>query len=478
MRPFIQLFRTPRGQYVYDVNKSELLPITEDSFTFLQKCMDGTANVAESGLDEIKALISTGYLKTQSAVKDICHPYIPYLKQFLNRKISKITLQVTQSCNLRCKYCIYSEDINQYQRSHSNKRMSIETAKKAIEFLYDHSVDSESVNIGFYGGEPLLELPLIKQAVQYARNLFDGKKITFAITTNGTLLTSEAITYLAAEDISLTISLDGPKQIHDKCRVFEDGRGSFDILMNNIDMMRRLAPEYYKKLQFSMVMDPANDFDCINDITVAANDFNDHSFLASIVEREANNQVLYSEDYIWKSEYHHFLALLSVIGRFPNEEVSALSKRAVGSLFNDSKFAHMFGPLHPTDAPSGPCIPGQMRLFINAEGSFFPCERVSEQSKVMCIGSLDKGFDTAKAKKILDVGSITKEICRNCWSFRYCMLCAKRADDGGECLSPKRKLANCENVRASTYEKLRKLLLLNEIDLYYSTQAREKEGVM
>ena len=146
--PFIQLFKTPRSQYVFDANKDEIFSVSPESFAFLKRCMSGEANVDDSEIKEIQELIQEGYLKTESIVKEIRHPYTPYLKCFLDRKLSKITLQVTQGCNLRCKYCIYSEDINKHQRSHSNKRMSWETAKKSLDFLWGHSADSDSTNIG------------------------------------------------------------------------------------------------------------------------------------------------------------------------------------------------------------------------------------------------------------------------------------------------------------------------------------------
>ena len=82
--------------------------------------------------------------------------------------------------------------------------------------------------------------------------------------------------------------------------------------------------------------------------------------------------------------------------------------------------------LRRIDAPSGPCIPGQLRLFVNVHEQLFPCERVSERSPAMCIGTLDDGFNLENAQKILNVGKLTEESCKNCWCFRYCTLCAKR----------------------------------------------------
>lgn len=478
-KPFVQLFKTPRSQYVFDVNKNEMLPVSAESFHFLKQCKDGQADIGTASIEEIHELIREGYLRTESVVQEIRHPYTPYLKYFLDRKIAKLTLQVTQGCNLRCKYCIYSEDINVHQRSHSNKRMSWETARKGIDFLREHSIDSEKVNISFYGGEPLLEFPLIKRAVAYAKDIFDGKELTFAITTNGTLLTDEIIDFFAEEDVHLLISLDGPKEIHDKSRVFSDGRGSFDTVIKNVNRLKERVPEYAKKLGFSMVMDPSNDYDCINEITVASEDMNDHTFIASIVDRDYDeDSVSYSEEYSWKYQYQLFLALLSMVGRYPEKNVSAISRGAIGRLSSDMELFQMSGPLHLTDVPSGPCVPGQLRLFVSVEENLFPCERVSESSAATCIGTLDAGINIQKAGELLNIGAITDENCRNCWSFRHCTVCAKKADNNEESLSSQFKLSHCQEVRRNAYTKLRQLLLLQEIDLYYTKQTRKEGSVI
>lgn len=351
--------------------------------------------------------------------------------------------------------------------------MSWETAKKSIDFLWAHSVDSDKVNVGLYGGEPLLEFPLMQQIIAYAKGKFDGKEISFSLTTNGTLLSDEIIEYFAREDVMLMISLDGPKEIHDQNRCFVNGQGSFDIVMKNVKRMAEIAPDYAEKLSFSMVMDPANDFDCINKITFSAAALVGRDFQATIVDRDPEEKVVsYSESFSWKSEYQHFLALLSLFGRYPYDELSVISKGLVGSVTSDARMGFDAGTLPQVGAPSGPCIPGQLRLFANVEGQLFPCERVSECSKAMCIGSLDSGFDIEKAKNLLNVGAISKDACKKCWAFQHCSLCAKQADDGSEHLSAAKRMSNCKNVKADAYEKIRRLIFLNEVDQFYSEQVR------
>lgn len=477
-KPFIQLFRTPRGQYVFDVNQNEILPVSAEAFRFLHSCLVGKEDVGESRLPEIQALRERGYLRTDSAVQEIRHPYTDRLEDVLSRKLSHMTLQVTQGCNLRCKYCVYSEETNERQRSHSNRSMDWETAKRAIDFFYEHTVDSKNVAIGFYGGEPLLMLPLIKQILDYSRRLFDGKDVLYTMTTNGTLLTDETICFLAREKISLMISLDGPKEIHDRNRVFPDGRGSFDILSRNVARIKELAPDYYEQISLSMVMDPSNDFDCINELTVSGAEFNQFTMNAVVVETDYSDDsdVRYSEEYLWKYRYQQFLSLLTMFDRYPREKVSAILRSAATSVISEAKFTDISGPLRSVDVPSGPCVPGALRLLVNVDGKFFPCERVSERSEAMCIGSLDTGFDLSRARELLNVGAITKEACRTCWSFRHCSACAKKADDGSGQLSPKAKLSYCSDIRANAYEKMRQLILLEEAGRYYADQVRFMEG--
>lgn len=183
-KPFIQLFKTPNSAYILDANKNELIPICEESFVFLSKVLNGGDN-GLSPTEEILALQEEGYLSTESNVHQVKHVYTEFLPYYLDRKMGQITLQVTQKCNFRCKYCVYTSKENMKQRMHSQKSMSWRTAKSAVNFLWNHSVDSKKVNIGFYGGEPLIEFPLIQKVIRYSQKMFEGKELSFSITCNG-----------------------------------------------------------------------------------------------------------------------------------------------------------------------------------------------------------------------------------------------------------------------------------------------------
>jgi Arylsulfatase regulator (Fe-S oxidoreductase) len=477
---FIKLFMTPNHYYCLDANMSEIFEIGYESYQYLEQILDGQGDkkeiVNEAIPEEILTLQGEGYLSEKSNVKTVKHPYTDYLEEFLDRKLSKITLQVTQDCNFRCKYCIYSEDNHLLQRSHSSKSMNWETAKNAVDFLWKHSVDCNVINIAFYGGEPLLQMSLVKRVIEYSEGLFEGKKLTFNITTNGTLLDKEKILYLQKHNVSLTISLDGPKEINDKNRVFENGTGTYDSVMRKIALVREVAPDYAEKLSISMVMDPENDFDCINEICLKEEDFEKVSILASIVEKNDDvESAEFSNDYVWKYEYQRFLAILSHIGRYEREKVSPIISSSVNTEIEKHFEIEFMSRLYENDAPSGPCIPGQLRLFCNVDGQFLPCERVNEQSSTMCIGSLETGFDINKALKLLNVGDITSSTCKNCWCFRYCTLCCKKADSGKDTLDPAKKLSFCVESKNNAYHRIMMYLLLKECKTDYLQQIRNIE---
>lgn len=108
------------------------------------------------------------------------------------------------------------------------------------------------------------------------------------------------------------ISLDDPKEINDQNRVFQGGTGTYDTVIERIAMVRKVAPEYAHKLQNSMVMDPENDFDCINEIYIEEKQFDELFVSAAIVDQEYDGtKAVISETYAWKYRYQRFLALLS-----------------------------------------------------------------------------------------------------------------------------------------------------------------------
>lgn len=215
--PYIHTFYTPKGYYFYDFNTNAIVRINKSVYDFLnewEKNKDCPNSQSECGniIDELKR---AGFLSERHWTK-IEHPATKMLDRYLHSSVESITLQVTQQCNLKCNYCPYSGSY--YNREHSNRHMSFETAKQAIDFYIAHSFDIPVAHIGFYGGEPLIEYDLIRKIVEYCREKCFGKKIMYFMTTNATLLTEEVIDFLMENEFNLSISLDGPRNYHDRNR--------------------------------------------------------------------------------------------------------------------------------------------------------------------------------------------------------------------------------------------------------------------
>jgi uncharacterized protein len=153
--------------------------------------------------------------------------------------IGNIALLVAQECNMSCVYCY-----GQGGGYGGGGMMSEETAFRAVDWLMANSKKTERVNISFFGGEPLLNFPLIRKVVEYAKNAAQakGKKVTFGITTNATLLTDDIISFMSLEKINPLVSFDGPPEIQNRQRPLRDGSGSYDTVRANIRKLREAYP--------------------------------------------------------------------------------------------------------------------------------------------------------------------------------------------------------------------------------------------
>ena len=158
--------------------------------------------------------------------------------------LTTMVLNVTNQCNLSCAYCYeYSEDkIVDTTNGAQPKFMTDETARQSVDLLFRESGDNAVVHVSFFGGETLMNFPVLSRVVPYAREqaAARGKRVEFNLTTNATLLTSEMIGFLVDHDISVTVSIDGPREMQDRFRVFHDGRGTYDVLLPRVrELLRR-----------------------------------------------------------------------------------------------------------------------------------------------------------------------------------------------------------------------------------------------
>lgn len=322
----------------------------------------------------------------------------------------------------------------------------------------------ERLNIGFYGGEPLLEFQKIKRALEYINEKYSGRKVDYSLTTNGTILNDEIIHFFITNDFNVMISLDGPKEMHNENRVFENGNGSFDKIMENLRYVKDSYPEFFKKISFNTVVPPGNDYKCINDFFSANEVLEDNNLSRSTVSMwNIKGEVSYDDKYFITYKYQSLKILMAALGLYSKEKISRLFATDfveiqrfydnLGKILICTKCAH----------PGGPCIPGARRPMVDIYGNIFPCERVSEQSSVMKLGDIYTGFNVNKVNELLNIGKLTQNECINCWNFAHCGLCATAADVQGS-LSKEKKLSFCSNSKRATLNTMKSICLLKEFN--------------
>ena len=458
--PFVYAFALPKRKYIYDFNTNAIIKVNDKIYYALkeEKLFNNLDAETQKIIDDLK---QKGFLKSDHW-KAIEHPATKFFPLYLNSSLKSLTLQITQQCNLRCSYCPYSGSY--YNREHNFKNMSYETAEKAIDFYINHSYDIPQLQIGFYGGEPILEFELIKKIIKYVDKKAFGKKVVYHMTTNATLLTDEIMNYLVSKKFNLTISLDGPKEYHDRNRLYIGNKGTYDIVLNNVQRIQEKHPDYIEHVSFNCVIDPKNDLKYLNDFFSKNSILQKHTVFFNKIAREGiKDETAYREDVAYRQQYSYeeFKLLYSKVFKDSNIRSSHIVESYYEQLKRDVWKRGISGLTEKASHPGGPCITGCHKLFIDIYGNFYPCEKVSEISEDMHIGNVNDGFELDKAMRLLNIARLTEVQCKNCWAAKFCYLCAQHTDTG-EGIKKEKKLKHCNGVKKNVEEILKDYCLLFE----------------
>ena len=157
-----------------------------------------------------------------------------------------LTLALTHRCNLACSYC--------YAGEKGPVSMTDDVAEQSLEFAF--SFDSQKMQLGFFGGEPLMEWDLLKRGTVLAERMADEKGVSLkkTVTTNATLLSEDKAEWLRDHEFYLGVSIDGNRAMHNITRPFTGGGSSFDACIAGLDNVLPLIPD----LEVIVVPDPSN----------------------------------------------------------------------------------------------------------------------------------------------------------------------------------------------------------------------------
>jgi uncharacterized protein len=310
--------------------------------------------------------------------------------------LATLVLQLRRSCNLRCAYCYCDPEPG----DGAPDRMSMDTARAAVDLLFAHLPPDGPAGITFFGGEPLLELPLLRATAAHAQKRAAelAREVHFSLTTNGTTVTAEAADLLADIGARVTVSIDGDRGRHDAHRVFGDGSGSYEAVRAGVRLLERGLRPSARATITATAPDPVPVVDHLlemgfHSVGVSVADVADPSLALD----DAGLEVLE-------------VGMERLADRYLAE---ALAGRHLG-------FANLDGllrTLHRGLNRDFPCGAGLRLACCDTDGTLYACHRLAGRSRY-AMGSVDGGLDRRDLVRDLSLGNRTG--CHGCWARHLC----------------------------------------------------------
>jgi uncharacterized protein len=352
------------------------------------------------------------------------------IERFLTQS-SHMTFEVTAACNLRCKYCGFG-DLYVKQKSRAITVMSPMLSSRFIDFLFSlkrgHGTASyvKNFRLGFYGGEPMLNMSLIKAIIRYLkRQLGDQEDLSVQMTTNGTLI-SDYAEYLIANEFILTVSLDG-NQDNQSYRRFHSGDPSYPIVYKNLVELKERNPEYFaKNVHFVSVLHDRN-----SNIAQLKTYFDDHFGKPTSILELSTSGVAEDKRSEWTLMLRSRVAESrklsedekSQLGVDPVESrVARILRRKSGFVFQG--FNELLAPAVTSLFPGATCLPFSRRIYLTADGRILPCERVDYKYSLGQVEEKDVRIDFGTIATKYNSGyEKLRALCDGCYRTLDCTEC-------------------------------------------------------
>lgn len=322
--------------------------------------------------------------------------------------LQTLVLNVTNQCNLSCKYCYEFGEDRLATPEGKPKFMNAEMARAAVDFLLENSPGRRAVHLTFFGGETLMNFKVVRETIDYARERAReaGKYIDFSLTTNATLLAPETIEYLAENNVGVTISIDGPKEMNDAFRVFSNGMGSYDLIAPKIRELlsrHRSRPVGARVTLTSQVVDVKAIFRHLRDEI----GFDEVGF-APVTTSPVRLYAIGSN------------GLNGILEQFTELAEEYLECALRGEVHGFSNVSDTIAELHAGVSKSHPCGAGLGLMGVSPGGDISPCHRFVD-ADAHRLGHISTGIDRATQSGFLERGSIRRKVeCHTCWARPVC----------------------------------------------------------
>ena len=348
--------------------------------------------------------------------------------------LSQLTFEVTDACNLCCKYCGYGEYYDGYDKR-EDKYLSMEQAVAVLEYMAEKwsskysSSYRKKTYISFYGGEPLMNMKLIKEIIAWISDKnIPHCHFVFTMTTNAILL-DKHIDFLVEHDVKILVSLDGDKHSN-SYRVDKQGENSFDKIMDNLMYVKEKYPDFFStNIAFNSVLHDRSSHDGI--VHFFKETFDKTPTIGEINPMNIKSDRIEEFSKVFKS-------------RAESISQSASKKELQQELFmGDPQINDLCTYIHWHSGnvfktyndlltleenkhwiPTGTCLPFEKKMFVTVNGKILPCERISHE---YALGEIENG------KVSLDFEAIAQKYnawyeqyipqCRDCYAVHTCKQC-------------------------------------------------------
>ena len=347
---------------------------------------------------DVEALKEAGKLYAPDEFEDLAIDYKNH-----SNVVKALCLHVAHTCNLNCAYCFASQGKYQGERA----LMSFEVGKQAFDFLIANSGTRRNLEVDFFGGEPTLNLDVVKQLVAYARSIEKqhNKNFRFTFTTNGMIMDDDLIDWLNKEMSNVVLSLDGRREVNDHFRRDYAGKGSYDTIVPHFQRLveKRGGKNYYVRGTFTH-----NNVDFTNDLFHMADLGFTELSMEPVVCPPGDPYALTDEDMPKLFEQYEILAK------------EMLRRKKLGKPFT---FYH-----YMIDLKNGPCIykritgcgSGTEYMAVTPWGDLYPCHQFVGDEKYR-LGNIWDGVTNKQVQdEFRSCNAYARTECRDCWARLYC----------------------------------------------------------
>ena len=349
-----------------------------------------------------------------------------------------ITLEVNQTCNLRCRYC--------YLENKDSSEMTYDTAVRCIDFALFNACQHKDrrIWIDLVGGEPLLSFGLLKKIVSYsdtrAKKL--GVNTTFSLTTNGTIITNEILNWLISNHVHIKISIDGTDTVHNLNRVYADGNGSHGTVISNLPFFRAYEKATGIYMQATHVITQ-----------------NNYRFLFDSCKYLVENLGMHIIDtaldlsYSWSES-----SLDSITEAIEKTILLYLEHKECNTPFLWGMIVDMNNFKSPI-SPCYKCGAGLISCYVRTNGDIYGCS--ANLNVKYKLGSLESGFNGKMLSDLKRIAEINNENCNNCKIYKFCSAksCAMNSlKCNGSIDFPSPALCSMEKRKYGLYQKYKEFL--------------------